>query len=90
MSPSDRKRLRELIEQLVRDELARLRSEGANVEPPSGGSMERGLIAAADIEAAAKGSQVVRVPQGAIVTPLARDRAKELGVEIKEDLASIE
>lgn len=41
------------------------------------------LITAQDVETAAKNGASLKLPSGAIVTPLARDRAKELNVKIK-------
>lgn len=44
----------------------------------------RKVIAVSDVQAAAKNGKVVSVPIGAIVTPAARERAKELGVALQD------
>jgi len=54
--------------------------EAPAVAAPSGGRKQ--LVTAGDIEAAAKAGKSLQLPAGAIVTPLARDRARELGLEI--------
>ena|GEM_PF-4614280 len=47
--------------------------------------MYRCVIAASDVEySAASGNRKLQFPAGAIVTPLARDRARELGVTLEE------
>jgi hypothetical protein len=43
----------------------------------------KALITAREVEAAAKNGASLKLPPGAIVTPLARDRAKELNVKMK-------
>jgi hypothetical protein len=48
----------------------------------------RRVIAAAEVEAAAGGDKSVRVEAGAMVTPLARDRAAVLGVRILEGVSA--
>lgn len=51
---------------------------------PNVGAAAKGkiLITARDVEAASKNGASLKLPLGAIVTPLARDRAKELNVKI--------
>lgn len=50
-----------------------------NVNAASKGKV---LVTASEVEAAAKNGTSFKLPLGAIVTPLARDRAKELNVKI--------
>jgi hypothetical protein len=45
------------------------------------------VITAADVEAAARGDKSLSVEGGAIVTPLARDRASVLGVRVLEGVS---
>ena len=46
------------------------------------------MLTAADVEAAAKTGQPLAVAAGDRLTPLARDRAKELGVALQQDVAA--
>lgn len=76
----DREQLRQRIMQLVREELEQLNAP----KDTARGSTSRPLITADDVEAAARDSVRRLDARGAIVTPLARDRARELGVELDE------
>jgi hypothetical protein len=51
---------------------------------PNAGAAAQGkvLVTASEVETAAKNGASLKLPLGAIVTPLARDRAKELNVRI--------
>jgi len=53
-------------------------------QPKTTGSLGQ-VVTEADVEDVAKtsGETVLRIPQGVIVTPLARERASDLGVEIR-------
>lgn len=54
----------------------------ANPVAKSGGGKRR-LVTAEDIEGAHRNGKKLSFPAGSLVTPLARDRAKELGLEIE-------
>lgn len=58
--------------------------------PPNGSSPaipgsngKKQLITAQDIDRYARSGQLLRLPPGALITPLARDRARELGLNIE-------
>ncbi len=79
----DREQLRNLIERLVREELAKLQSPISQPANPPGA---RRLIAADEVEAAVRtGNPAALDARGALITPLARDRARELGLKLLED-----
>lgn len=60
------------------------RPEGTRPQTGEGPGVrgKRVLISVKEVEAAAQNGAALRLPAGAIVTPLARDRAKELNVKI--------
>lgn len=72
----DKASLRVLVERLVREELARVRAQRGPVQ------VCRQVVTAADIEDAARRGANLRVGNRSVITPLAWDRARELGVEI--------
>ncbi len=76
MNPS-REDVRRLVEEIVR----RLVAEQAVTDNTA---EDRRLIDAAFVERLSEGD-VVHVPSGAIVTPLARERARERGIQLVED-----
>lgn len=57
-------------------------SETKRIAPLSAPSGKRRVITAQEIEAAALNGKRFDAPPGALITPLARDRARELGVKI--------
>lgn len=87
----EREQLRQLVERIVREELAKCVGHSGptrqdncrTVQPTSQRANEpTDLVTATEVEAAAKGEKRIVVAKNAIVTPLARDRARELGVEL--------
>ena len=55
------------------------KTESAKTTIASG---KRRVITAEDVEAAAQNGKLVDVPLGSVITPLARDRARDLGVKL--------
>jgi hypothetical protein len=58
-----------------------LAANGAGMRGSNRGRKQ--LITAQDVDAAARNGKKLQLPAGAIVTPLARDRARELGLDIE-------
>jgi hypothetical protein len=60
---------------------------GSSVPQPSGGGhrIDKGLVAERHIVAAAKNGKKLTVAKGVAVTPLARDKARQLGVVIERE-----
>jgi hypothetical protein len=66
--------------------LKRARKSG-ETEPARGGSerIDKGIVTEKKVMAAAKAGKRLVVGKGVVVTPLARDKARQLGVEIERE-----
>jgi hypothetical protein len=77
--------LNEFIERIVREVIRRLRVESeraATVKPSHSHLVNDRLITASLIESIPKGTTEVTIAPRAILTPLARDEAKDRGIRI--------
>jgi len=72
------------IERIVREVLARLPLQAPSEETPSGAWTFQGrLLTEAEVRAAAeRGVREIAIPPGTLITPLAKDALKELGISI--------
>ena len=61
--------------------------KAAETEPARGGSerVDKGIVTEKRVMAAAKAGKRLVVGKGVVVTPLARDKARQLGVEIERE-----
>jgi hypothetical protein len=61
--------------------------KAAETEPARGGSerVDKGIVTEKRVMAAAKSGKRLVVGKGVVVTPLARDKARQLGVEIERE-----
>jgi hypothetical protein len=53
---------------------------GSTAPAMSGGKKQ--LVTVKEIDEAARSGQRLQLPPGALITPLARDRARELGIQL--------
>jgi ribose 5-phosphate isomerase B len=63
-----------------------LRTLGLDRKPEAGAAGRRSLITETDLQALGRGDSL-EVPAGALVTPLARDMARDRGIVLKEESA---
>jgi ribose 5-phosphate isomerase B len=76
------------VKKLVRTTLLRTLGQAQRPDAPAQpGVSRRAMITEADVNASAPGS-TLQVPQGVIVTPLARQAARERGVTLQEPLSA--
>jgi hypothetical protein len=63
------------------------KSAAADAGAPRGGSerIDKGIVTEKKVMAAAKAGKRLVVGKGVVLTPLARDKARQLGVEIERD-----
>ncbi len=80
-----------IIERIVREVLRRLQSQSHRVAMPTVApsaeatvSVQEKLITAATLERLPVGTRVVTIPQRAVVTPLARDEARDRGIRLEK------
>ena len=61
--------------------------KAAEAEPTKGGSerIDKGIVTEKKVMAAAKAGKRLVVGKGVVVTPLARDKARQLGVQIERE-----
>ncbi|MGV3484921.1 MAG: hypothetical protein ACO1RT_10930 [Planctomycetaceae bacterium] len=75
--------LDEFIERIVREVIRRLRAEHEGTKPgESNFALTERLITAATIESIPAGTREITIAERAILTPLARDEARDRGIRI--------
>jgi len=73
--PVDREAIRALVRQVLRDALPEAVRE----------RIDKGIVTEKKVMAAAKAGKKLVVGKGVVLTPLARDKARQLGVEIERE-----
>jgi hypothetical protein len=83
MTMPDRETLRAMVRDAVREALAELKpARAAAAAPQHAGGTHAGLVTEKTVAALPEGA-VLRLASGAVVTPLARDRARARGIKLE-------